>query len=120
MFKKYDIRVRSRYPEIDGRKYYSVSFYVHSKSTRGGFLHEACVIGSLPSNTMYGMSDRRAKKSYVNRTWESWDGQDVLRLLWNKVLSLPGMDKSAFPKKCPFDSEKEPKHTDITTPEDLF
>lgn len=124
MFKKYKVKIKSQHPETDLRKSYTVDFYVHSKSTRNGFCHEAVVIGPIPEKegrqAPYDRSERRARKSYLNRTWESWGGQDVLRILWNKILSLDWVDASCFPKKNPFDSDKEPKYESLWDPEELF
>lgn len=124
MFKKYKIRVKSTRPEVDRGKGYEVEFYVRSRPTRNGFCHEAVVIGPLPvkDGHMYACdrSERRAKKFYLNRTWESWSGQSVLQALWNKVLKLDWVDVSCLPKRNPFDSGKEPKHESLWDPDELF
>ena len=126
MFKKYRIRVKikSQDPEIDRRKGYNVEFYVRSKPTRNGFCHEATVIGHLPVKDglkdPYDRSERMARKSYLNRTWESWNGQSVLQMLWNKILKLGWVDVSCLPKKNPFDADKEPKYESLWDPEELF
>lgn len=126
MFKKYKIRVKvkSQDPEIDRRKSYNVEFYVWSKPTRNGFCHMATVIGHLPvkdgSKDPYDRVERLAKKSYLNRTWESWSGQSVLQMLWDKILKLEWVDASYLPKKNPFDSDKEPKCENLWDPDELF
>lgn len=124
MFKKYEIKVKSTHPEVDRRKSYKVEFYVRSKSTRNGFCHEAIVIGPLPTlegrQAPYDRSERMARKSYLNRTWESWSGQSVLQMLWNKILTLDWVDVSCLPKKSPFGSVKEPKYEPLWDPDELF
>lgn len=124
MFKKYKIKVRSQHPETDRRKGYNVEFYVRSKPTRNGFCHEAIVIGPLPvlagHQDPYDRSELMARKSYLNRTWESWSGQSVLQMLWNKVLKLGWVDVSRLPEKNPFDAGKEPKHEPLWDPDELF
>ena len=124
MFKKYEIKVKSTHPEIDRRKSYKVEFYVRSKSTRNGFCHEAIVVGPLPAlegrQAPYDRSERMARKSYLNRTWESWSGQSVLQMLWNKILTLDWIDVSCLPKKSPFGSVKEPKYESLWDPDELF
>ena len=124
MFKKYKIKIKSQHPEIDHRKNYDVEFFVRSKSTRNGFCHEAVVIGILPTKeghkAPYDRSERRAKKSYCNRTWEAWDGQSVLKMLWNKILELEWVDTAYLPKKNPFDSDNEPKYESLWDPNELF
>lgn len=124
MFKKYEIKVKSTHPEVDRRKSYKVEFYVRSKSTRSGFCHEAIVIGPLPvkegRQAPCDRSERMARKSYLNRTWESWSGQSVLQTLWNKILKLGWVDVSCLPKRNPFDSDKEPKYESLWNPDELF
>lgn len=124
MFKKYEIKVKSTHPEVDRRKSYKVEFYVRSKSTRSGFCHEAIVIGPLPvkegRQAPYDRSERMARKSYLNRTWESWSGQGVLQMLWNKILKLGWVDVSCLPKRNPFDADKEPKYESLWDPDELF
>ena len=124
MFKKYEIKVKSTHPEVDRRKSYKVEFYVRSKSTRNGFCHEAIVVGPLPAlegrQARYDRSERMARKSYLNRTWESWSGQSVLQMLWNKILTLDWVDVSCLPKKSPFGSVKEPKYESLWDPDELF
>ena len=124
MLKKYKVKVRSRHPETDRRKGYNVEFYVRSKPTRNGVCHEAIVIGPLPvlagHQDPYDRSELMARKSYLNRTWEPWSGQSVLRMLWNKVLKLGWVDVSCLPEKNPFDAGKEPKHESLWDPDELF
>ena len=124
MFKKYAIKVKSTHPEVDRRKSYKVEFYVRSKATRNGFCHEATVLGHLPvkdgCKDPYNRSERLARKTYLNRTWESWSGQSVLQMLWNKLLKLDWVDVSCLPKKNPFDSDKEPKYESLWDPDELF
>lgn len=124
MFKKYEIKVKSTHPEVDRRKSYKVEFCVRSKSTRSGFCHEAIVIGPLPvkegRQAPCDRSERMARKSYLDRTWESWSGQSVLQTLWNKILKLGWVDVSCLPKRNPFDSDKEPKYESLWNPDELF
>ena len=124
MFKKYKVKIRSQHPETDRRKSYNVEFYVRSKPTRSGFCHEAIVIGPLPAleghQAPCDRSERMARKSYLNRTWESWSGQSVLQMLWNKLLKLDWVDASCLPKKSPFGSVKEPKYESLWDPDELF
>ena len=124
MFKKYEIKVKSTHPEVDRKKSYKVEFYVRSKPTRNGFCHEAIVIGPLPvlegHQAPCDRSERMARKSYLNRTWESWSGQSVLRMLWDKILKLEWVDTAYLPKKNPFDSYKEPKCENLWDPDELF
>ena len=124
MFKKYEIKVKSTHPEVDRRKSYKVEFYVRSKPTRNGFCHEAIVIGPLPAlegrRAPFDRSERMARKSYLNRTWESWSGQSVLQMLWNKILALDWVDVSCLPKKSPFGSVKEPRYESLWDPDELF
>ena len=124
MFKKYKVKVRSQHPETDRRKGYNVEVCVRSKSTRNGFCHEAIVIGPLPVLAGHqdpcDRSELMARKSYRNRTWESWGGQSVLQMLWNKVLKLGWVDASRLPEKNPFDFDKEPKHEPLWDPDELF
>lgn len=124
MFKRYKVKMKSSHPEVYPRRHYTVDFYVHSRSTKTGFCHEAAVIGPLPRkegcNEQVNSDDRRARKAYLNRTWESWDGQSVLQVLWNKLLKLECVDTARFPKRNPFDSDSEPKHESLWEPDELF
>ena len=124
MFKKYAIKVKSTHPEVDRRKSYKVELYVRSKATRNGFCHEATVLGHLPVKDgfkdPYDRLERLARKSYLNRTWESWSGQSVLKMLWDKILKLEWVDAAYLPKKNPFDSDKEPKCESLRDPDELF
>ena len=123
MFKKYKVKVLSAEQGMRGKVSYTVDFYVHSRSTRNGFRHEACVIGPLPFKreiVNVPKEDRRAKVNYLNRTCESWDGQSALSRLWEKLERNPEIDMTRFPKKNPFKSDKEPKHESLWTPEELF
>ena len=124
MFKKYEIKVKSTHPEVDRRKSYKVEFFVRSKPTRNGFCHEATVIGPLPvlegHRAPFDRSERMARTSYLNRTWESWSGQSVPQMLWNKILTLDWVDVSCLPKKSPFGSVKEPKYESLWDPDELF
>ena len=124
MFKKYKVNVKSQHPEIDHRKDYDIEFFVRSKPTRDGFCHEAVVIGVLPvkegHKAPYDRSERRAKKYYCNRTWEAWDGQSVLKMLWNKITELAWIDTTCLPEKSPFDSDDEPTYESLWDPNELF
>lgn len=123
MFKKYKVRVRRILPGAYEKNTYTVDFYVHSRSTRSGFRHEACVIGPRPLKreiVNVAKEDRRTKVNYLNRTWESWEGQSVLSRLWAKLEKNPEIDMTRFPKRNPFESDKEPRHESLWTPEELF
>lgn len=128
MFKRYRLEWEDK-----GEKKRSVDFYVHSKSTRSGFMHRACAIGPLPrlddmgnNWTEYKLNDEKllekrvAKVSYSNRTWESYSGQTVLSKLWENLNKLKFVDMSQISKVNPFDGQSEPKCEDIPEPDDLF
>lgn len=112
---------------------HSVDFFVHSKGTRNGFMHRACVIGVLPRLDDMGkdwsqyrdnedklFGKRVVKVGYANRTWESWDGQSCLQKLWAQLDELKFVDMSQIAKVCPFDSSEEPAHEDLFEPDELF
>lgn len=122
MFKKYKIPVKTEYP-VRGK----LVFFVYSRKTPSGFLHEAAMFGFPPhrlgvqypsadDNELYKLRYKRV--TYVNRTWESYGGQTVLQRLWEQL----GKVKKEFPVfalPCPFDGD-EPDHEDIPDPDDLF
>lgn len=122
MFKKYRVPANTEYPGGS-----QLEFFVHSRKTPSGFLHEAAMFG-FPSHRLgmrYPSADdnelfklRYKRVPYINRTWEQWDGQTVLQLLWEQL----GKVKKNFPVfagECPFDGD-EPNHEDIPEPDDLF
>ena len=124
MFKKYRIKYG------DGL---TLDFYVHSKGTRNGFMHQACVIGIVPRlddmNTNwseYQANDRKliekryCKVSYLNRAWESYSGQTCLIKLWEQLEKLKFVDMQRAAKVNPFKSNDEPEYVDLTDPEELF
>jgi hypothetical protein len=125
MFRKYEFR------DSDG---VGVDFFVHSKKTRNGFMHRACVIGPLPRldekdndwdryrrNEDILSKKRVAKVSYINRTWESYPGQTCLRKLWDQLAELDFVDMSEISEVNPFDSSRaEPEGWDMFDPEELF
>lgn len=123
MYKKYVLKCKG----LEGEKAWNLEFYVYSKSTKCGFCHLAAVIGLLPTTRL--LTDvmsadevhrlRRARCSYLNRTWESWPGQTVLQELWKKLAKCKYLQMSRVSKKNPFDGD-EPKHEDIWDPEELF
>ncbi len=128
MFKKY----RFAWNDDKGCEH-SIDFFVHSRKTRNGFLHEACVLGDPPRldsiDERYGnyidnddklFKARYTKVSFCNRTWESWRGQDCLKRAWKKLESLKFLDMSEICKGNPFESDKEPKYEDLWEPEDLY
>ena len=128
MFKKY----RFWWNSGDGNDH-SLDFFVHSRKTRNGFMHEACFLGTPPRldgiDARYGdyndnedklFKARYTKVSFCNRTWESWPGQDCLKRLWKKLESLKFVDMSEVCKENPFESDKEPAHDDLWEPEDLY
>lgn len=127
MFKKY------RFKWEDGGGEWSVDFFVHSKSSRSGFVHRACAIGPLPrlddmgkdwaryqenEDVLFGR--RITKISYYNRTWESWPGQQCLSKLWERLCKLKFVDMGRIREGNPFSEDKEPDHEDLWEPDDLF
>lgn len=119
MFKKY------RIPEYPGGR--QLEFFVYSRKTPSGFLHEAAMFGfpshrlgmqypSADDNELYKLRYKRV--SYINRTWESYSGQTVLQCLWAQLGKMK-KDFPVFALPCPFDGG-EPDHEDIPDPEDLF
>lgn len=128
MFKKYRMTWKKENDEE-----VSVDFFVNSKKTRNGFMHRACVIGSLPrlddmgtnyeeyrSNEDILFGKRFHKVSYLGRTWESYSGQTCLSGLWAQISKLKFVDMSRISEVNPFGSDKEPEHEDLWEPEDLF
>lgn len=122
MFKKYRVPASTEYPGGS-----QLTFYVYSRKTPSGFMHEAVMLG-LPSHRLgvqYPSADdnelfklRYKRVLYSNRTWEQWSGQTALQRLWEQL----GKVKENFPvfaSPCPFDGE-EPNHEDIPDPDDLF
>lgn len=122
MFKKYKVPADTKYPGGS-----QLTFFVYSRKTPSGFLHEAAMFG-FPSHRLgvkYPSADddnlyklRYKRVSYINRTWERWDGQTVLLRLWEQL----GKMKKEFPVfalRCPFDGD-EPGHEDFHDPDDLF
>lgn len=112
---------------------HSIDFFVHSRKTRNGFLHEACFLGTPPRldgiDARYGdyhdnedklFKARYTKVSFCNRTWESWPGQDCLKRAWGKLEKLKFLDMSEVYKGNPFGDDKEPEHEDLWEPDDLF
>lgn len=122
MFKKYRIPANPEYPGGS-----QLEFFVYSRETPAGFLHEAVMFG-IPSHRLgmrYPSADdnelfklRYKRVPYINRTYEQWGGQTVLQRLWKQL----GKVKKNFPVfalSCPFDGD-EPGHEDIPNPDDLF
>ena len=127
MFKKY------RFNWKDGESEKSVDFFVHSKGTRSGFMHRACVIGPLPrldetsndwckyrENEDVLFKKRVAKCSYCNRTWECWPGQQCLSRLWEMLCKLKFVDMGRINEGDPFSDDKEPDHENLMEPDELF
>lgn len=127
MFKKY------RFNWKDGENERSVDFFVHSKSTRSGFLHRACVVGPLPrlddmvndwsqyrENEDVLFKKRVAKCSYCNRTWECWPGQQCLSKLWGRLAKLKFLDMGRIAEGDPFSADGEPPHEHLKEPDELF
>ena len=127
MFKKYVFT----WKDVDRER--SVDFFVHSKGTRNGFMHRACVVGPLPrldemwkdwsqcrenEDVLFGR--RVMKVSYCNRTWESWPGQNCLVNLWNRLCKLKFLDMGRIREGNPFSDDKEPDHEDLVEPDELF
>lgn len=127
MYKKYVMKCKAETPNASS---WSVEFFVYSKPTRNGFCHLAAVIGPLPTEAGKCLTDfmsaddahrlRRSKASYLNRTWESWPGQECLKDLWHKLSECKALRMERISRKNPFDSDKEPKHEDIWDPAELF
>ena len=128
MFKKY----RFGWKDKDGYEM-SVDFFVHSKGTRRGFMHRACVVGTLPrlddmmndwsqyrknEDVLHG--NRVTKVSYCNRTWESYPGQQCLSRLWEMLCKLTFVDMGRIHEGNPFCEDKEPDHEDLMEPDELF
>lgn len=122
MFKKYKVPADTKYPGVS-----QLEFFVYSRSTPSGFMHEAAMFG-FPAHRLgvkYPLADddkllklRYKRVSYSNRTWEQWSGQTVLQRLWEQL----GKMKKEFPVfalKCPFDGD-EPGHENLHDPDDLF
>ena len=130
MYKKY----RIEFTRNDGSKSKSsLDFYVHSKGTRSGFMHRACVIGEIPRlddkeddwdkrrrNDDVLRKKRMAKCYYLNRTWEYWSGQCCLQALWDQLDKLKFTDMSTVCAENPFAVQNEPQHEELVDPEDLF
>ena len=111
----------------------SVDFFVHSRGTRNGFMHRACVIGSLPRLDETGknwdeykrnedklFTKRVSKASYCNRTWEYWSGQTVLSNLWDQLAELKFVDMSQIRAVNPFKGSEEPEHEELFEPDEMF
>ena len=111
----------------------SVDFFVHSKSTRNGFMHRACVLGCLPRLDEKGNNwseylangerldaKRTAKVSFCNRTWECYGGQTCLAKLWNQIADLKFLDMGQISNTNPFENDDEPLHEDLLEPDELF
>lgn len=126
MFKRYNMKWN------DGVDDVQVVFYVHSRRTRSGFQHRACVIGRLPrldENADYRKYTRNSDKltkgriqkiGYVNRTWEYWPGQTCLVRLWEKLCNLSFVDMGRVSLENPFLASDEPPCEHLDTPEDIF
>ena len=128
MFKKY----RFVWNGKDGNKH-SVDFLVHSKISRRGFVHRACVLGQIPriddmdndwskyrENEDLLFGKRVTKVSYCNRTWECYPGQTCLSNLWKKLAKLKFIDMGRICEVNPFSEDKEPDHENLMEPDELF
>lgn len=128
MFKKYCFAWSDRNGEEQ-----TSDFFVHSKGTRSGFMHRACVIGPLPRlddyeqdyyayrrNSDIMFKKRVQKVSYVNRTWEYFSGQECLAKLWDKLAGLKFLDMGRIRPGNPFRGNLEPGYEELYDPEDLF
>lgn len=122
MFKKYRVPASTEYPGGS-----QLTFYVYSRKTPSGFMHEAVMLG-LPSHRLgvqYPSADdnelfklRYKRVSYINRTYERWSGQAVLQRLWEQLGKMK-KDFPVFASPCPFDGD-EPRHEDLFDPDELF
>lgn len=122
MFKKYRVPADTEYP--GGRQ---LEFFVYSRSTPSGFMHEAAMFGfpahrlgvqypSADDNELFKLRYKRVL--YSNRTWEQWGGQTALQRLWGQLGKVK-KDFPVFALPCPFDGD-EPNHEDIFVPDELF
>jgi hypothetical protein len=68
-----------------------ISVVCNSESTRSGFRHVA--------HLLYGAMEDKAKACYLNRTWEAFTYQTVLRILIEKTTVLNKDQKRRFKKK---------------------
>jgi hypothetical protein len=130
MFKKYTFEFNRN----DGSKSKSsLDFYVHSKGTRSGFMHRACVIGPVPrlddkendwgrrkrnDDTLF--KKRMLRVTYLNRTWEGWSGQTCLSRLWEQLDKLKFTDMASVCAENPFGRYEEPEHESLPEPDELF
>lgn len=122
MFKKYRVPADPKFPGG-----YQLEFFVHSRRTPSGFIHEAALFG-FPSHRLgvkYPPADdkklyklRYKRVTYVNRTWEQWSGQTALQRLWEQLGKVKE-DFPVFALPCPFDGD-EPNHEHVPDPEELF
>ena len=125
MFKMIKIPADPRYPGAT-----QLEFYVRSKpKARGnGFFHEAVMLGfpahkdgpaysSLIDRTLFKLRYKRC--SYVNRTWEAWPGQQVLKRLWEQLAKM-STEFPIFDELCPFDRDVEPDFTTLAEPDAIF
>jgi hypothetical protein len=80
-----------------------VTVFCHTEDTRSGFRHLATLFDN-------GMIRARAKECYINRTWERYDYQTVLRRLSGNVIDPLGAEIKTFadnyqePRNAMFDS----------------
>ncbi len=128
MFKKYTMSWKSQ----DGTEV-DVLFFVNNKKTKNGFMHRACVIGQLPrlddtgkdwheyrKNEEKLMKKRICKLPYLNRTWETWPGQECLKNLWMNLDKLGFVDMARIALGNPFGNNAEPCHEDIDEADEIF
>ena len=128
MFKQY----RFSWEDRSGNAH-TLDFFVHSKKTRKGFLHRACMIGEVPrtDDIDHDWSEYKANEDklfkkrfcrvpYCNRTWEAWPGHDCLKRLWEQVAVLKFVDLSEVVQTNPFSGDAEPEHTDLREADELF
>jgi hypothetical protein len=72
----------------------------HWEKTRNGFRHIAILMKD-------GSEVDRAKATYLNRTWESYEYQTVIRDLLDKTKILSEQEKKAFLQKGEMQAKKE-------------
>ena len=72
----------------------------HWEKTRNGFRHIAILMKD-------GSEVDRAKATYLNRTWESYEYQSVINTLLDKTKILSEIEKKAFLQKGEMQAKKE-------------
>lgn len=111
-------------------------FYVYRKPRKkGGFVYLAAATGYIPRLDEYSPDvakyTRNTKKLEKARScrliWdtkflfmgESWQGQTVLKKLWEQLAALPFTDMQAIHAGNPFEAE-QPDFAALIEPKDIF